>query len=401
MMVLAFELLAAASLSACALRFGFAWNALREKAPGGEERGMDGGSQGPDLPPVSILKPLRGVDDRLLDNLAGFCRLDYPDYEIVFCVQGASDPALRVARKVKEMHPGRDISIVVSDCGEGLNPKVSNMIPGYAAARHPLVMISDSNVAPSRGYLREAVSRFRDPGVGMVTHLVRGVGAKTLGARLESQHLNSFILPSVCFLDRMLSMPCVVGKSMLMRRSDLDALGGLRGVKDYLAEDYILGERFRKAGKKVVVSSSPVDTVAVYRSVGDFLSRHARWNRMRLSIAGPAYFAELLANPVALALPMVAASGADPSALRIAGLVVAVKAVMDLGLFLALGDRSSARWAFLGPARDLLALGLWFSAFFSRKVEWRGRTLRITRGSRLVPEGGERILEPGPEGAVG
>ncbi len=393
-MVLAFELLAAASLAACALRFGFAWNALRQTPR------VEAGD-GADLPPVSILKPLKGVDDRLLDNLSAFCRLDYPAYEVIFCIQGSSDPARRVARKVKEMHPGCDISIVAADCQEGLNPKVSNMLPGYAAAKYPFVMISDSNVAPEAGYLREAVSHFRDPVVGMVTHLVRGVGAKTLGARLESQHLNSFLLPSVCILDRMFSIPCVVGKSMLMRRSDLEALGGLRGVKDYLAEDYILGERFHKAGKKVVVSSSPVDTVSVYRTVREFLSRHARWNRMRFSIAGPAYFAELLANPVGLTLPMIAAAGADPSSLRIACVVVAAKAAMDLGLFLKLGDRSSARWAFLGPVRDLAAFGLWFSAFFSRNVEWRGRTLRIARGSRLIPEGGSPALTPGEEGAAG
>jgi len=396
-MVRPFELLTAASLAACAVRFGFAWNALREK-PG---EATTGAADGAAFPPVSILKPLKGVDDRLLDNLAAFCRLDYPEYQIVFCVQGSSDPALRVARKVKEAHPGKDISIVVSDCREGMNPKVSNMIPGYAAAKHPFVMISDSNVAPGPGYLREAVSHFRDHGVGMVSHLVRGAGAKTLGARLESQHLNSFILPSVCILDRMFSIPCVVGKSMLMRRADLDAVGGLHGVKDYLAEDYILGKRFHEAGKKVVISSAPVDTVNMYRTVREFLSRHARWNRMRFSIAGPAYLAELLANPVGLSVPMIAAAGADPSALRIAALVVAAKAVMDLGLFLALGDRSSARWAFLGPVRDLLAFGLWFSAFFSRNVEWRGRRLRIARGSRLVPEDEAPVLAPGEEGAPG
>ncbi|MEW6719631.1 MAG: ceramide glucosyltransferase [Thermodesulfobacteriota bacterium] len=391
-MILAFELLTAASLAACVVRFGCAWKALREGRRGGA--GGDGGV----LPPVSILKPLKGVDDGLLDNLSGFCRLDYPEYEIVFCIQGASDPALRVARKVKEMHPGREIRIVASDCREGLNPKVNNMIPGYAAAKHPFVLISDSNVAPDPGYLREAMSHFRDPRVGLVTHFVRGVGAKTLGARLEAQHLNSFILPSVSLLDRVFSMPCVVGKSMLMRRSDLEELGGLRGVKDFLAEDYVLGERFHKAGKKVAVSSSPVDTVSVYRTVGQFFSRHARWNRMRFSIAGPAYFGELLANPVALSLVTVAAAGGDASSLRIAGTVVAAKAALDLSLFLAMGDRASARWAFLGPVRDLMAFGLWFSAFWSRSVEWRGRTLRIAGGSRLVPEGGPVVLEPGSTG---
>jgi ceramide glucosyltransferase len=301
---------------------------------------------------------------------------------------------------VKEMHPDREISIVVSSGREGLNPKVSNMIPGYDVARHPFVMISDSNVAPRRGYLREAASHFRNPAVGMVTHLVRGVGAKTLGARLESQHLNSFILPSVCILDRVFSMPCVVGKSMLIKRSDLDALGGLRGVKDFLAEDYVLGERFHKAGRKVVVSSRPVDTVNVYRTFREFLARHARWNRMRFSISGPAYFGELLANPVGLSLAMIASAGADPYALRIAALVAAAKTAMDIGLFLRMGDRDSARWAFLGPLRDLAALGIWFAAFLSRNVEWRGRSYRIAGGSRLVPEGEETQLVPGEEGAA-
>jgi len=391
-MILAMEFLVAASVGACVLQFRSAWKSLRA-APADEPGDRC------DLPPVSILKPLKGVDDRLLSNLAAFCRLDYPEYEVIFCLQGASDPALRVARKVKEAHPDRQISIVVSECRKGRNPKVNNMMPGYAAARYPYVLISDSNVAPASGYLREAMSHFRDPRVGLVTHLVRGVGARTLGARLESQHLNTFILPSVCLLDAMFSLQCVVGKSMLMRRDDLDALGGLAGVKDYLAEDYILGERFRKAGWKVAVSSSPVDTVNVYRTVRQFLSRHARWNRMRFSIAGPAYFGELFSNPVGLALLGVAASGADPEALQVALLAAAAKISMDATLLFRLGERREVRWAFLGPLRDLMALGLWFSAFFSRNVEWRGRTYRIGRGSRLEPTDGIPAMETIPEAA--
>jgi len=391
-MTLALEFLVAASIAACILQFGCAWKSLRA----GRRKGSVGGA---DLPPVSILKPLKGVDDRLMDNLARFCRLDYPEYEIIFCVQGASDPALRVARKVKEAHPGRRISIVVADCREGLNPKVNNMMPGYATAKYPFVLISDSNVAPAPGYLREAMSHFRDPEVGLVSHLVRGVGAKTLGARLESQHLNTFILPSVCLLDGMFDMRCVIGKSMLMRRADLDALGGLDGVKDYLAEDYILGERFREAGKKVVISCSPVNTVAVYRTVRQFFSRHARWNRMRFSIAGPAYFTELLTNPVGMSLLMVVATGGDAEAVRVAGMVAAAKLAMDAALLFLLGGKRHARWAFLGPMRDLMAFGLWFSAFFSRNVEWRGRTLRITRGSRLVPMNETTAMKPETEAA--
>ena len=393
-MTAAFEILVSASLAAAALQFLCAWKALRAG-----RRGRPGAED--DLPPVSILKPLKGVDDRLLDNLSGFCRLDYPKYEILFCVQGASDPALRVARKVKEAHPCAEISIVVADCRDGLNPKVNNMVPGYAAAKYPFVLISGSNVAPDPGYLREAAAHFRDPDVGLVSHVVRGVGAKTLGARLESQHLNTFILPSVCLLDAVFAMPCVIGKSMLMRRADFDALGGFSRVKDCLAEDYILGERFRAAGKKVVVSSRPVDAVHVYRTVRQFLSRHARWNRMRLSIAGPGYFAELFTNPVGLSVPMMAAAGGSGDSLLLAGFVAAAKVAMDTATLRMLGEPGAARWAFLGPARDLAAFGLWFSAFFSRNVEWRGQTLRICKGSRLVPVGEAPGMEPETEAAAG
>jgi len=383
----------AASLAACILQFGSAWKAL-----GKGRRAIEPADNG-ELPSVSILKPLKGVDDRLLDNLESFCRLDYPRYEIVFCVQGASDPALRVARRVKETHPEREIVVVVGNCREGLNPKVNNMMPGYAVARYPFVLISDSNVAPAPGYLREAMARFRDPSVGLVSHLVRGIGAKTLGARLENQHLNTFILPSVSLLDRMFGMPCVVGKSMLMRRADLDAMGGLASVKDYLAEDYVLGEMFRKAGKKVVISGSPVDNVNVYRTPRQFLSRHARWNRMRFSIAGAGYFAELFTNPVGLSLLMVAAAPGDAEAWTVAGGVAAAKMAMDFGMHRMLGDRTSSGWILLGPIRDVLAGGLWFSAFFSQNVEWRGRTFRVTRGSRLVPVGETPGMEPTTEAA--
>jgi ceramide glucosyltransferase len=371
-MNLLLEFPVAASLAACILQFGSAWKAL------GKGRRPIGPADDGDLPGVSILKPLKGVDDRLLDNLESFCRLDYPRYEIVFCVQGASDPALRVARRVKETHPEREIGVVVGDCREGLNPKVNNMMPGY---------------------LREAMAHFRDPSVGLVSHLIRGTGAKTLGARLENQHLNTFILPSVALLDRMFGMPCVVGKSILLRRSDLNAMGGLESVKDYLAEDYVLGEMFQKAGKKVVISGSPVDNVNVYRTPRQFLSRHARWNRMRFSIAGAGYFTELFTNPVGLSLLMVAAASGDAEAWTVAGGVAVAKMAMDFGMQRMLGERSSPGWVLLGPIRDVLAGGLWFSAFFSQNVEWRGRTFRVTRGSRLVPVGETPGMEPTAEGA--
>ena len=138
---------------------------------------------------------------------------------------------MRVARRVKETHPDRETSSSSGMPGRA-ESQGKRHDPGVRRREAPLRDDQRQQRRAAPGYLREAIAHFRDPSVGMVTHLVRGIGAKTLGARLENQHLNSFILPSVSLLDRMFSMPCVVGKSMLMRR-DLDGMGGLGGVKDY------------------------------------------------------------------------------------------------------------------------------------------------------------------------
>jgi ceramide glucosyltransferase len=178
-------------------------------------------------PPISILKPLKGLDDNLFDNLESFCMLDYPEYEIIFSLQDQNDPAYKIARKVKDKYPDKQISIVVEDYSTGLNPKVSNLIPAYANAKYEYILISDSNVIVNRDYLREIIRHFNEPDVGLVTNLIRGIGGRTLGSVFENLHLNSFIIGSVCFLDRFLKMPCVVGKSMLMRKKTLNLLVGL------------------------------------------------------------------------------------------------------------------------------------------------------------------------------
>src|SRR5512139_1720672 len=120
-------------------------------------------------PPVSVLKPLSGLDDNLFANLESFCRLDYPRYEVVCCLRSANDPALSVAAKVQARNPGVPFRILVSTDGEGCNPKVRNLLPGYRAARHDVVLISDSNVEVGPQYLRDTVRRLLEPGVGLVT----------------------------------------------------------------------------------------------------------------------------------------------------------------------------------------------------------------------------------------
>ncbi|HKN18936.1 MAG TPA: glycosyltransferase, partial [Dissulfurispiraceae bacterium] len=170
------------------------------------------------FPPVSILKPLKGLDDNLYDNLLSFCNQDYPEYEIIFSLQSHNDPAYKVARKIREKCRDRNITIIVEESNSGLNPKVNNLLPAYKASRYEYILISDSNVLVDEKYLMEITSHIENPAegrqIGLVSNIIKGVGGRSLGAVFENLHLNSFVMGSVCFLDKFLRMPCVVGKSM-------------------------------------------------------------------------------------------------------------------------------------------------------------------------------------------
>lgn len=222
-----------------------------------------------------------------------------------------------------------------------------------------------------------------------------------MGAHLDNGYLNTFIVGAVSLLDR-LGISCVIGKSMMMRRSDLEALGGLEVVKDYLAEDFVLAGSVKRAGLRVVVSPSPVDRVAIYTDVRAFLRRYTRWNAMRRTILGPVYVLELLANPtliaVALAAAAVAMSGPRHPAIVIAGAALGIKMALDAGTQLLLGLPLRAR-QLLTPLRDLLLVYAWSAGYWTRTITWRGTRLAVGRGSKLrAPNAraiGERLRNPG------
>jgi len=343
-------------------------------------------------PPISILKPLRGLDDNLFDNLASFCTQDYPRYEILLSLQDHNDPAYKVAKKIQDKYPDTNITIIVERCNAGLNPKVNNLIPACRKARHPWILISDSNVMVDKHYLREITRQCDDPSVGLVSSLIRGVGGRSIGAICENLHLNSFIIGSVSFLDRFLGMPCVIGKSMLMRKTDLEALGGLATFKDILAEDFIIGREMHRIGKKVVLSNHLISNVNEYWGVRRFLNRHTRWGKLRWKIGGAKYVSELLANPVFIAAIPALVSPARTT-LSFAALVGLTKILGDFVISRAIDPpsggsgmhRPSPLTFFLIPLKDVLIGLLWFVPLLSSTVVWRGNRYLIGKDSKLQP----------------
>jgi len=334
---------------------------------------------------VSILKPLKGLDDGLFDNLESFCNLDYPHCEIIFALQNQNDPAHKVVKKIKDKYPTRDITIVVEHCDEGLNPKVNNLMTAYKRAKYALILISDSNVRVGKDYLTDISQYMDDPSVGLVSNMIRGVSGRSLGAFLENLHLNSFVVGGVCVLDKYLKMPCVVGKSMLMRKAELEAIGGFSSVKDFLAEDYIIGERIHALGKKVRLSGHLINNVNEYWGVKRFINRHTRWGKLRWQIGGAKYFSELAGNAVFISfLPMVIMPVSKLS-LLLAATVSSLKIVHDFYIGNKLRADMNPFLYLLSPVKDLIIGLVWFVPILSKTVAWRGNRYIIGKDSLLSP----------------
>ncbi|MFW6051670.1 MAG: glycosyltransferase [Myxococcota bacterium] len=342
------------------------------------------------LPPVSLLKPIKGTEEALEANLRTFFEQDYPaSIEIVFASTEPDDPGIALARRVAQDYPHVPVRFVRSDLGFGLNPKVANLAGALRGATHDLVLQSDANVRVRPDYLRRVVREMLAVEGSLLTSLVVGVGEESPGAAMENLQLSAFIGPAMCTALHVGGVNCVVGKSMLLRRSELEALGGLEQVRDILAEDFVLGQRYQQAGRRVLLSCTPVENVNQRIGVKRFLARHSRWLKMRAVIHLGAFVGDLFANPVALAATALVASGFQPWVAAALCGILAVKVPGDAFLMLRTrGVPMKARHLFFSPIKDVLMGFVWVYSVFSRSVQWRGIRLRFGSGSRLRPDDG-------------
>jgi len=341
------------------------------------------------LPPVSILKPLRGDDPGLEANLETTFRLDYPAFEIVLGAADADDAALAVARRVAARHPEAPSTIVVDARRVVPNPKVDNLANLLRRARHDVVLVSDSNVALPTDYLGDLVAHHASPDVGLVTSIFRGAPGRGFGARVEALQIDAFVAGGISIASST-GRICVVGKSMLFTRRDLGRIGGLRFLGRFLAEDQVCGEEMAKKGLRVVVARRVIENRLGDLSVGDAVARHLRWARIRRAMNPAAYASEILLCPVALAAAGSLALG-TPTSVALLAVAASLKLALDVAATTSLGGRIDAWLPLVSLARDVGGAALWPIAWFGRTVTWRGNTLRIGARTLLDP------VERGPE----
>jgi len=333
-------------------------------------------------PPVTIFKPLKGLDEELEQNLRGFFRLDYPTFQLLFCVADADDPAIEVVKKLQSEFPEQDAKLVVGCRAFGLNPKVESLAAMDPHRKYDVILISDSNVRVRPSYLRETACYLAEPGVGLVSNLFVGVGEAYPSAMMENLQLNGYIAGGVAMAS-VCRVTCVVGKSMLMPVRVLEAMGGFAAVRNVLGEDQVFGIRVRQAGYSIRLSHHVIENVNCRRSFRWFLNRHSRWYKIRRRLALPAFLLEPAANLACVGLVW-AFSG--ESGIAWGGLLLLVGLGMARDAFQTRWMRGSfpkLRHLLFSPAKDILLLPVWFDAILNRRVLWRGHRFMIGRMTRL------------------
>ncbi|KAG0205655.1 hypothetical protein BGX28_002771 [Mortierella sp. GBA30] len=341
-------------------------------------------------PGVSILRPLRGVDCNMYENLASSFLQDYQHFEIIFSVAHKDDPAVAVVQDLMKKFSKVDARLIIGERNVGINPKVNNMIQSYESAKHDILWVVDSNVYVDPGCMGRSVDKMMQPGVGLVHHLPFGVRPQTLGSELELMFLDTVHAKMYLFINWTGLASCVVGKSSLYRRSDLDKVGGLARFGKYMAEDNLIATEIFNMGYTHEMTSD-----LAYQSLGsmtpsDYFLRRARWTRIRKYTVTAATVVEPFIEMIGCGL--VASYGFNllwqTHFLNFLAFHCVIWFLIDLSMYQALsGNKLDNLRGFLmaWSLRELAALPLYAYAIAGSTVDWRDQPFLLLRNGAVQP----------------
>jgi ceramide glucosyltransferase len=336
-------------------------------------------------PGVSVLKATRGVDFASYENYASFCKQDYPQYEILFGVNDANDPAVEVIERVIANHPNINISLFIGAEQIGANRKVNMLARLAREAKYAVLSLTDGDVRVGPQYLREVAALFAETNTGAVTCFYRGVVEKNLGAQLEAIGASSDLFAGVLVADWMEGITFALGASITTTKEWLAKIGGFEAIADMLADDYELGNRIAKSGGRVRLSREAVWTMYPAQTARSFWEHQVRWART-VRLCRPASYVGLLFTH---GLPWAIFAAALAPAAWIGGLYLGAYFVLRTGMawmvgVWGVGDDALRRKLWLIPVRDATQFVIWLASFASDRVVWGGVEYRVKQG-RMIP----------------
>jgi len=336
-------------------------------------------------PPISILKPIYGLDRETYENYASFCTQDYPEYEILFCVSNEHDAAIPVIAKLASDFPQRRINLLIGSEPLGVSDKVNKLCRLAREARHEILAISDSDVRVAPDYLRAIAAPFRDPAVGAVTCLYRGLTDGSLAANLEAIGNSTDFAAGVLVAWLFAPVNFTLGATMATSKTRLAEIGGFESLVDHFSDDYELGNRIAARGHRVELSTFPVSIVYPGQTLADAFRHQLRWN-VSIRFSRPAGHLGLIftqALPLALLAAIFAPSEAWAIGLLGGYLLLRGISAWIVGVY-GMGDAGVRKHLELLPLRDAFAFIVWVASFFPQRIHWRGREFYV-RDKRLVP----------------
>ena len=341
-------------------------------------------------PPVTILKPVCGLEKNQKINLRSACLQDYPDFQVVFSVQGPNDPAVPILKEIQQEYPER-VSVAVETLQAGPNGKINNLLGALPYARHDILVISDSDVRLGPNYLQNIIAPLADPGVGFVCTLYKATSADRWYEKMELLTLNADFIPSVVFAYVSGASKFCLGSSVAFRRGSLEEMGGLEALADYLAEDYEMGRRLWVSGKRMVLVPYFVEIGVDLQDLSQWWNHQVCWDQKTRAAQPAGFFASVVTRSVPFALLLAASRLGDALGLSILGGVLGLR-LATAAVILGWGfrDREGLKSLALLPLRDIAALVSWVLAFTKKTVIWRGAKLILTQDGRLARQESSR-----------
>ncbi len=339
-------------------------------------------------PPVSVLKPVRGLDRDAYKNFASFCTQSYPgEYEILFCVPDENDPSVPVIRRIMQDFPDRNIRLFIGFEPIGTNLKVNKLVRMVKEAKYDILIASDSDIWVEPYYLTSVARMFRDPKVGAATCPYRGWAGNSFASELEVMGNSTEFQPGVLVAWLMEGVKFALGATMAVRRKALEDIGGYEALADHYSDDFETGNRIAAKGWKVELNRWPIVTVFPKQTLAECFRHQVRWalTTRHSRPLGHIGLGLTFGLPWSIAAAIVAPSWPVAAAYLGAYVVLRLAVAWKVGV-VGLQDNVLKRNLWWLPARDVFGLVVWISSFFKRRIIWRGSPYYV-RNQRLVPAG--------------